>query len=64
MHRQRTVFWDVVEVVSADNDCACHLRGDDFASEDTSTDGDVSGERALLVFTIVPISLSFCAPHQ
>ena len=46
---ERTVFGDVVEVVAADNDGARHLGGNDTASEDTATDGDVASEGALLV---------------
>jgi hypothetical protein len=32
-----------------DDDCAVHFGGDDDAREDTSTDGDLAGERTLLV---------------
>ena len=38
-----------MEVVTADNDGARHLGGNDTASEDTATDGDVASEGALLV---------------
>ena len=43
------VLGDEVEVLAADDECAVHLGGDDGASEDTATDGDESGEGALLV---------------
>lgn len=45
----RTVFGDIVQVVPADDDSAGHLRGDDTAGEDATADGDLTGERALLV---------------
>jgi len=38
-----------VEVLAADDECAVHLGGNDGAGEDTATDGDLAGERALLV---------------
>lgn len=38
-----------MQVVPANDDRAVHFRGDDTAGEDTATDGDVTGERALLV---------------
>ena len=44
-----TVLLDVVEVVSANNNSTLHLGGHNHASQDTSSDGDVSGKRALLV---------------
>jgi hypothetical protein len=47
----RTVFGDVVEVVTADDESTGHLGGDNTASEDTTTDGDITGEGALLVCT-------------
>ena len=48
-YARRTVLRDVMEVVTADNDGARHLGGNDTASEDTATDGDVASEGALLV---------------
>jgi hypothetical protein len=33
-----------------DDDCAVHFGGDNDAREDTSTDGDLAGKRALLVY--------------
>ena len=45
----RTVLGDVVEVVPADDEGAVHFGGDDLASQDTATDGDVASEGALLV---------------
>ena len=49
--RGRTVLGDVVEVVPADDNRTRHLGGDDTASEDAATDGDLTGEGALLVYT-------------
>lgn len=46
---ETAVLPDVVEVVPADDDGALHLGGDDESLEDLSTDGNVSGEGALLV---------------
>ena len=43
------VLWLVVEVVSADDDGSFHLGGLDDAREDSASDGDIGGERALLV---------------
>ena len=47
--RIRTVLGNVVEVVPSDNDSTGHFGGNDLAGQDTATDGDVAGERALLV---------------
>jgi hypothetical protein len=44
------VFGDEVEVFSADDEGTVHLCGPDGSSEDTSTDGDETGEWALLVW--------------
>ena len=43
------VLGDEVEVLSSDNDSSVHLGGNDGAGQDTATDGDETGERALLV---------------
>jgi hypothetical protein len=43
------VLGDVVEVFTADDDGTVHLGGDDTAGEDTTTNGDETGEGALLV---------------
>ena len=43
------VLGDEVKVFSADDECAVHLSGDNSAGQDTATDGDETGERALLV---------------
>ena len=47
----RTVFRDVMEVVPPDNDGAGHLRRNDAAGQDTTANGNVAGEGALLVWT-------------
>jgi hypothetical protein len=43
------VLWDVVQVVTANNDGAVHLGRHNGATEDAATDGDVAGEGALVV---------------
>ncbi len=43
------VLGDVVEVFAADDDGAVHLGGHNTAGQDTATDGDKTGEGALLV---------------
>lgn len=44
------VLGDVVKVLSSDDDGSVHLGGNDGAGQDTATDGDETGERALLVY--------------
>lgn len=43
------VLGDEVEVLSSDDDGTVHLRGNDGAGQDTTTNGDEAGEGALLV---------------
>ena len=43
------VFGDKVEVFSTDDEGSVHLGGDDSSGQDTTTDGNETGERALLV---------------
>lgn len=43
------VLGDEVKVLAADDDGTVHLGGDDSAGQDTATDGDETGEGALLV---------------
>ena len=43
------VFWDEVEVFSADDQGSVHLRRDDGSGKDTASDRDHSGEWAFLV---------------
>ena len=43
------VLGDEVKVLATDDDGALHLGRDDLTSEDTTTDGDIAGEGALLV---------------
>lgn len=45
----RTVFGDVMEVVTADDNSARHLGGDDTPCENATTDGNLTGERTFLV---------------
>lgn len=43
------VLGDEVEVLAADDDGTVHLGGNDGAGQDTATDGNETGEGALLV---------------
>jgi hypothetical protein len=43
------VFGDEVEVFAADDEGSVHLGGHNGAGQDTATDGDETGEGALLV---------------
>lgn len=45
----RTVLGDVMQVVPADDNGTSHLGRYNAAGQDTSTDRDITGERALLV---------------
>ena len=51
------VLGDVVKVFAADDDGSVHLGGDDGAGQDTATDGDETGEGALLVCVKNTVSL-------
>lgn len=44
------VLGDEVKVLAADDDGTVHLGGNDGAGQDTATDGDETGEGALLVW--------------
>lgn len=44
-----SVFGDEVEVLATDDEGSVHLGGDDGSGQDTATDGDETGEGALLV---------------
>ena len=46
---ETVVLLNVVQVVATDNNSSRHLRRNNHTSEDSSTDGDVSSERALLI---------------
>jgi hypothetical protein len=50
------VLGDVVEVFTADDDGAVHLGGNNTAGQDTATDGDETGEGALLVCKVQSVS--------
>ena len=41
-----------MEVISSNDECSGHLRRDNTAGEDTATDRDVTGEGALLVWSV------------
>lgn len=43
------VLGNEVKVFAANDDGSVHLGRDDGAGQDTATDGDLAGERALLV---------------
>lgn len=46
---RHTVFWNVMEVISSDDDCAGHFGRNNLAGQYATTDRDISSERALLV---------------
>ena len=48
-----TVFRNVMKVITANDDGAGHFGRHNLASQNTATDGDVAGERALLVFWLL-----------
>jgi hypothetical protein len=50
------VLGNEVEVLSADDDGSVHLGGNDGTSQDTATDGDETGEGALLVCKVKNVS--------
>ena len=56
-----------MQVIPADDNGAGHLGGDDAAGEDTSTDRDVAGEGALLVYsanTQAIVNPGACTPQR
>ena len=55
------VLGDEVKVFSADDESSVHLGGNDGAGQDTATDGDETGERALLVCGDLVSMLLSCA---
>ena len=63
------VLGDEVKVFSADDKSSVHLGGNDGAGQDTATDGDETGERALLVCgrqvstVLVPCAQRASSPH-
>lgn len=44
------VLGDVVEVFTSDDKGAVHLSGNNGTGQDAATDGNLTGERALLVY--------------
>ena len=42
-----------MEIIAADDDRAGHFGRHNLASQNTATDGDVAGERALLVYWLL-----------
>jgi hypothetical protein len=44
-----TVLLDVVQVVPSDDNCILHLSGDNLSIQNSSSDGNVSGEGTFLV---------------
>lgn len=52
------VFWDEMEVFSADDESSVHLSGNDGTGKDTATDGNETCEWALLVCEVMKVS--FC----
>ena len=53
------VLLDVVQVITPDDDGPVHLHLGDDSGQDTSTDGDLAGEGALLVNVVTLTSLSY-----
>lgn len=51
------VFLDIMKVISAHNDGSVHLGALYATTKDTSTDGDISGEGALLIDVVTLDSL-------
>lgn len=49
---ETAVFGDVVKVVPSDDNRSLHLGRDDATLEDSAANGDVSSERALLVYIV------------
>jgi len=43
------ILGDEVEIFSADDECAVHLRGDNGAGQDSAADRDHAGEGTFLV---------------
>lgn len=43
------VLWNVVQIVTADDDATVHFVSTNDATEDSSTDADITGEWALVV---------------
>ena len=43
------VFWNIVEIISSDNDGSLHLGWDADTLKDSSSDWNVAGERAFLI---------------
>jgi len=58
------VFWDEVEVFSADDESSVHLGGNNSSGEDTAANGDETGERALLVDVAAFNRILWCAESQ
>jgi hypothetical protein len=58
------VLGDEMEVFSADNQSSVHLGGNDGAGQDTATDGDETGEWALLVCGDLVSMLLSCAQNS
>lgn len=46
---ETVVFSDVVKVIATDNNGSLHLSLDDDASQDATSNRDISGEGALLI---------------
>ena len=46
---ETVVLSNVMKIISTDDNGSCHLVGNNNTSENTSTDGNVSGEGALLI---------------
>jgi hypothetical protein len=48
-----------MEIIATDDDCPCHLGRHNSSSENTATDRNVAGERALFVYiSKIPIGFN------
>lgn len=54
------VLWNEVKVFSSDDQSSVHLSGHNGACENTSTDGNEAGERALLVCITMSANVRDC----
>ena len=47
--RPPTVFWNVMQVITTDNNGSVHFGGHNLACKDTTANGDVASEGAFFV---------------
>lgn len=56
---KHTVFWNEMEIISADDDCSVHFGRNDTAGEDTTSDRNFTSEGAFLVCQSPAIQYKF-----